>query len=150
MRSRPYHLTLQRGVTSKGKCDALDPATPETLSSIKKSLMFGNNTNEPTPLQQKKKDLIAVSEKPTKVKSWYELTLEEDEDVQLVVESSQQVPPNIPILGTEDANGVEDEIPQYKEDDNQDSKNYLDPMEEDEVFENDEENFHFDTGLEED
>lgn len=70
---------------------------------------------------------IAIT-KPVKAKSWYEQTLEEEEDDQQAIHTSLNV-------GIEKINSAEVGIPLNEENDIRELQNYVDPMEEDEGFE---------------
>lgn len=82
VRERPFRLNLQMNLTSDGKLkgkvgDVGDSS--ESVSSAKKSFDFsGGAKRSPTNIQPRK---LSVSSKKIQTKSWYEMTLEEEEEM---------------------------------------------------------------------
>lgn len=77
-------------------------------------------------------------------KSWYELTLEEEEDDHILDETNQHVLLNDPIMNSRKTMDAEGNIPQNEEKVNRDPQKHLDPIEEDEGFDFDEANLQID------
>lgn len=150
VRSRPYRLNLQRGVTTKAKGLVLEAESSEVQSSAKKSLAFGDNGKKSPTLQKKKGGLSASLEEPGKAKSWYEQTLEEEGDARMFEDVNQQ-----DLLKTLNVKSggkptEEDDIPLNEETKNKDSQSFRELMEEDADFEYDEANLQINVVLDED
>lgn len=150
VRSRPYRLNLHRGVISKAKEVATDAASSETHTSAKRSLVFGDKAKDLSPVQKMKELVPAISKEKTFVKSWYEQTLEEDEEDQMFNETNQHALLKALDVGTETSKRGKEDIPLNEEIENRESLNHQVPMEEDENFENDETDFQIDAVLEDD
>lgn len=136
-------------MTSKAKSLALASETSETQSA-KKILDFGNKVNSPASPQKKKEELVSNTKKPSKAKTWYELTLEEEEDDQLQAEINQQGYISAFNSGMGDIRLEKVGFPRNEEFKNPESQSFPEPMEEDAGLEFGEANLQIDALLDED
>lgn len=91
VKERPFRLALQRSSSGegklKGKIGDLGESS-ESVSSAKKSLNFSEKANRSPPSLQPRQ--LPVSSEEKKRKSWYEMTLEEEEETNKTVSGTEK------------------------------------------------------------